>query len=82
MVHHPTEIKSLARQHAERAIQRLAGIMDASPDAQAATRAAIALLDRGYGKPNQPTEAKIEGKVEIVLRDIAAEVLKRRKQQT
>jgi len=56
--------------------------MDASPDAQAATRAAIALLDRGYGKPNQPTEAKIEGKVEIVLRDIAAEVLKRRKQQT
>ena len=78
---HPTEIKSLARQHAERSIQRLAGIMDGSKDDAAATRAAIALLDRGYGKPNQPTEAKIEGKVEIVLRDIAAEVLKRRKQQ-
>jgi hypothetical protein len=77
VVHHPTEIKSLARQHAVRAIQRLAGIMDASPDDAAATRAAITLLDRGYGKPNQPTEAKIEGKVEVVLRDIAAEVLKR-----
>ena len=62
-----------------RAIQRLAGIMDASTDDGAATRAAITLLDRGYGKPNQPTETKIDGKVEVVLRDIAAEVLKRRK---
>ena len=79
MPNHPTEIKSLARQHAVRAIQRLAGIMDGSPDDAAATRAAITLLDRGYGKPNQPTETKIDGKVEIVLRDIAAEVLKRRK---
>ena len=80
MPNHPTEIKSLARQHATRAIQRLAGIMDSSPDDAAATRAAITLLDRGYGKPNQPTETKIDGKVEIVLRDIAAEVLKRKKQ--
>ena len=55
--------------------------MDSSPDDAAATRAAITLLDRGYGKPNQPTETKIDGKVEIVLRDIAAEVLKRRTQK-
>ncbi len=43
-------------------------------------RAIGMLLDRGWGRPNQPHEAKLDGKVEIILRDIAAEaVLKKRK---
>jgi hypothetical protein len=31
------------------------------------------LLDRGWGRPNQTHEAKIEGGFEIILRDISAE---------
>jgi hypothetical protein len=44
----------LARQHTERALQVLAGIMDqeAAPHS-ARVAAATALLDRGWGKPTQ-----------------------------
>jgi hypothetical protein len=50
----PTDIRSLARSHTETAIRVLAGIMR-EPDAPAAARvsAAQALLDRGWGKPDQ-----------------------------
>jgi len=65
---HPTEIKSLARAHATRAIQRLAGIMDGSKDDGAVVRASIALLDRAYGKPNQPHDAKLDGELRITIR--------------
>jgi hypothetical protein len=40
--------------------------------------AARELLDRGWGKPNQPVEGKIDGRVEIVLRDIALELRKKK----
>ncbi len=48
----PTEIRSLARSHTESAIKVLASIMN-QPKASHATRvsAAVALLDRGWGKP-------------------------------
>lgn len=51
----PAQIKSLARQHTETAINVLAGIMNqpASPE-NARVAAANALLDRGWGKPTQP----------------------------
>ena len=50
-----TKIKSLARNHTERAISVLAGIMDQT-DCPPASRVAAAqvLLDRGWGKPTQP----------------------------
>lgn len=50
-----THIRSLARNHTDRAIQVLQGIMD-QPDAPHAARVAAAnsLLDRGWGKPTQP----------------------------
>jgi len=49
-----TQIKSLARCHTDRAIQVLAGVMDAV-DAPHAARVAAAnsLLDRGWGKAAQ-----------------------------
>ena len=50
------EIESLARSYAPEAIKTLAHIMmqpNASDEARA--KAANALLDRGYGRPNQPT---------------------------
>lgn len=50
----PTEIKSLARAHTETAINTLAGIMQQDSVSPAArVSAAIALLDRGWGKPAQ-----------------------------
>ena len=48
-------------------------------DPEIKIRAIGMLLDRGWGRPNQPHEAKIDGKVEIILRDIAAEFTKKKK---
>jgi hypothetical protein len=50
----PTDIRSLARSHTETAVRTLAGIMN-EPGAPASARvsAAIALLDRGWGRPDQ-----------------------------
>ena len=65
-----TDIKSLARQHTDKAIASLAGIMN-QPKAPAAARvaAAQALLDRGWGKALQPTDNKhnVTGKIEIEM---------------
>ena len=75
----PTDLKSLARAHTSISIDTLSGIAKSGTQEAARVSAAIALLDRGWGKPNQPTENKIEGKVEIVLRDLAAELSKKKK---
>lgn len=51
------ELRDLARTHTPDAIKTLAGIM-MQPKASATARvaAACAILDRGWGKPMQPTE--------------------------
>lgn len=58
----PTEIRSLARSHTEKAINVLVGIME-QPDAPPAARVAAvnSLLDRGWGKPAQPVDGDGEG---------------------
>jgi len=72
-------LKSLCRSFTEANVQKLAGFVNAvegvEPEIQ--LRAISMLFDRGWGKPMQPTENKIEGKVEIVLRDLAAELSKK-----
>jgi hypothetical protein len=53
----PIELKSLARSHAESAVKTLQGIMiNRKSQDSARVAAAIALLDRGYGKPKQSHE--------------------------
>jgi len=47
-------------------------------DPEIKIRAIGMLLDRGWGKPNQPTENKIEGEVNIILRDMMAERAKKK----
>jgi hypothetical protein len=69
----PLDLKSLARGYTEAAVRTLGGVAEAGESEAARVSAAIALLDRGWGKPNQPHEAKLEGSLEIILRDIAAE---------
>ena len=56
----PIEIASLARSHTRKAVRVLASIMN-MPDSphHARVAAAVALLDRGWGKPKQSHEAEI-----------------------
>ena len=50
----PTDIRSLARSHTATAVRTLVGIMkERRSPAAARVSAAIALLDRGWGKPEQ-----------------------------
>ena len=72
------ELKSLARGYTDLSLQAIAHIIQKGESEQARVSAAFGMLDRGWGKPNQPTENKIEGKVEIVLRDIALELSKKK----
>jgi hypothetical protein len=54
------EIREIARQHTDTAIETLVKVMnagDASPSARVA--AATALLDRGWGRPAQTIDANI-----------------------
>jgi hypothetical protein len=54
------EIASLARVHTRKAVRTLVGIMN-QPNASASARvaAAVALLDRGWGKPKQSHESEV-----------------------
>jgi hypothetical protein len=73
------ELKSLARGWTEACILTLGGVATNGESEAAKVSAAIALLDRGWGKPNQPSEMKLDGKVEIILRDIATEYAKKKR---
>jgi len=75
------DLGSLARSYTAKSVQTLGAWATAQPDVNGKStvdpeiqiRAIGMLLDRGWGKPNQPHEAKLEGSLEIILRDIAAE---------
>ncbi len=55
----PSDIRSIARPHANTAIKVLAGIMNQAEAPHAArVTAAQALLDRGFGKPTQTIDAE------------------------
>jgi hypothetical protein len=48
------DVQALARRHTRKAIRTIAGVMnDKKADPRARVAAALALLDRGYGKPAQ-----------------------------
>jgi hypothetical protein len=66
----PLDLKSLARSYTERAVSTLGGICENSESDAARATAAIALLDRGWGKPNQPHDAKVDGELRIVIRKL------------
>jgi len=71
-----TDIRSLARSHTTMALNTLASIakQPKSPPA-ARVAAAVALLDRGWGKPHQSVEHTGEdgGAIEIVRRIVHGE---------
>jgi hypothetical protein len=57
-------IKELAQSHCERAIARLAELME-SEDEGIAVKACDILLERGYGKAPQAQELSVTGNIEI-----------------
>lgn len=66
----PTEIRSLARSYTEKALKVLAGIMqqeEAPPAARVS--AAVALLDRGWGKPQQTVDMTVRRQIAKDLAD-------------
>lgn len=70
MAKSPTDIRSLARSHTGTAIKTLAGIMqqdDAPPAARVS--AACALLDRGWGKPQQTVDMTVSRQIARDLSD-------------
>lgn len=56
------EVESLARQHTKAAITRLVDWLQ-SDNAKASVSAAVALLDRGYGKARQMVDAHVTHRV-------------------
>jgi hypothetical protein len=66
----PEDIRSLARAYTKRGIHILGSIAE-NGESEAARVAAVGqLLDRGWGKPNQPHDATVDGELRITIRNI------------
>ena len=64
------ELKSLARDQTNLALNVLIGIATNGESEAAKVTAAINILDRGWGRPSQPHDAKVEGDINITVRNI------------
>ena len=64
----PTELKSLARSYTDMSLQAIAHVIQNGESEAARVSAAFGMLDRGWGKPNQPAEHKVEGELKFVIR--------------
>jgi hypothetical protein len=63
-------MKSLARAYTDRSIAVIGGYLAEGTEPDIRLRAASILLDRGWGKPNQPAEAKLDGELRITIRKL------------
>ncbi len=73
------DLGSLARAYTQPMIAKLGHYAlneELEIDAELRLRAIGMLLDRGWGKPNQPAEAKITGDINVTIRDLMAEKAK------
>lgn len=76
------DVKALARQHTDRAIERLAELME-DPDGGVAARACEALLDRGWGKPKQSVDIATQDEAQTqAMRANVAKLLQDKGAQT
>ena len=72
MARAPTDIRSLARSHTNIAIKTLAGIAKDGTNEGARVAAAVALLDRGWGRPPQAhTGPDGDGEIRVIIRHLA-----------
>ena len=73
------DLGSLARAYTQPMIAKLGHYAlneDLEVDPELRLRAIGMLLDRGWGRPNQPAEAKISGDINVTIRDLMAEKAK------
>jgi hypothetical protein len=65
------DLKSLARGYTEKGIEVLGGYIN-SPEIppEIKVQAVKIMFDRGWGRPNQPVEAKHDGEIKITVRNI------------
>lgn len=61
------DVAALARAHSPEAIERLVHWMR-SDNAKASGSAAQAILNRAYGTPRQQVDAKVDGSLQIVVK--------------
>jgi len=65
------DLKSLARGYTQQSINVLGGFVNGEGiEPEIKVQAIKILLDRGWGRPNQPTENKHEGELKITIRQI------------
>jgi len=70
----PMDIRSLARSWTGQALQTLAGIAREGKNESARVAAAIALLDRGWGRAPQAHTIEGEGDIRVTIRHIVSQV--------
>jgi hypothetical protein len=58
-------IKQVARAHCKEAVERLAALMR-SKDERVSLAACVAIIERGYGKPEQRTDSAVVHKFAVV----------------
>jgi hypothetical protein len=65
-------LKSLCRSFTEANIAKLAGFVSAEHgvEHEVQLRAIDMLMNRGWGKPNQPHDAKLDGELRITIRKL------------
>jgi hypothetical protein len=65
------DLKSLARGYTEKGIEVLGGYIN-SPEIppEIKVQAVKIMFERGWGRPNQPVEARHEGEIKITVRQI------------
>jgi hypothetical protein len=69
------DLRSLCRSFTNASIKRLGGYVTAVEGVEddIRLRAIGMLLDRGWGKPNQPHDAKLEGELRITIRKLLSD---------
>ena len=73
----PADIRSLARQWTDAAIQSLAGIATNGQSETARVAACVALLDRGWGRaPQSHTGENGDGDIRVTIRHIVQQIPK------
>jgi hypothetical protein len=64
----PDDVRSLARAYTHMGVKVLAGIAENGTSEPARVAAAVALLDRGWGKPKQDNTDALTGEIRVTLR--------------
>ena len=64
----PDDVRSLARAYTHMGVKVLAGIAENGTSEPARVAAAVALLDRGWGKPKQDNSHEVKGEIRVILR--------------